>query len=57
MQGVPAQSGAFIAVRRPVANNPFYPITLIQPVKNVTPQGDFVNLPAYVAGPPTGRRP
>ena len=67
MQGVPAQSGAFIAVRRPVADNPFPAITLIQSVKlwqksyfymkNVAPQGDFVNLPAYVAGPPAGRRP
>ena len=26
-------------------------------VKNVAPQGDYVNLPAYVAGPPAGRRP
>ena len=42
-------------------------ITLIQSVKrwqksyfymkNVAPQGDYVNLPAYVAGPPAGRRP
>ena len=67
MRGVPAQSGAFIAMRRPVADNPFPPITLIQSmkrwqkfyfyVKNVAPQGDFVNLPAYVAGPPAGRQP
>ena len=67
MQGVPAQSGAFIAVRRPVADNPFPAITLIQSVKlwhkfyfyvkNVAPQGDYVNLPAYIAGPPAGRRP
>ncbi len=26
-------------------------------VKNVAPQGDYVNLPAYRAGPPAGRRP
>ena len=26
-------------------------------VKNIAPQGDFVNLPAYVAGPPAGRQP
>ena len=67
MQGVPAQSGAFIAMRRPATRNPFPVITLIQSVKrwqksyfymkNVTPQGDYVNLPAYVAGPPAGRRP
>ena len=67
MQGVPAQSGAFIAMRRPAADNPFPVITLIQSVKrwqksyfymkNVAPQGDYVNLPAYVAGPPAGRRP
>ena len=67
MQGVPAPSGAFIAMRRTAADNPFPVITLIQSVKrwqksyfyvkNVTPQGDYVNLPAYVAGPPAGRRP
>ena len=33
MQGVPAQSGAFIAMRRPTADNPFPIITLIQSVK------------------------
>ena len=33
MQGVPAQSGAFIAMRRPAADNPFPVITLIQSVK------------------------
>ena len=33
MRGVPAQSGGFIAMRRPGANNPFPPITLIQSVK------------------------
>ena len=26
-------------------------------MRNVTPQGNYVNLPAYVAGPPAGRRP
>ena len=26
-------------------------------VRNIAPQGDYVNLPAYVAGPPAGRRP
>ena len=26
-------------------------------VRNVAPQGDYANLPAYVAGPPAGRRP
>ena len=67
MQGVLAQSGAFIAMRRVAADNPFPIITLIQSVKlwqksyfyvkNVAPQGDYVNLPAYVAGPPVGRRP
>ena len=33
MQGMPAQSGAFIAMRRPAADNPFPVITLIQSVK------------------------
>ena len=33
MQGVPAQSGAFIAMRRSAADNPFPVITLIQSVK------------------------
>ena len=65
--GVPAQCGAFIAVRRPAAENPFPPITLIKSVKmwqrsyfyvkSVFPEGDRVNLPAYAAGPPAGRRP
>ena len=50
-----------------MADNPFPVITLIQSVKrwqksyfyvkNVAPQGDYVNLPAYIAGPPAGRRP
>ena len=54
-------------MRRVAADNPFPIITLIQSVKrwqksyfyvkNVTPQGDYVNLPAYVAGPPVGRQP
>ena len=64
---MPAQTGAFIASRRSGADNPF-PITpLIQSVKkwqksyfyvrNIAPRGDYVNLPAYVAGPPAGRLP
>ena len=67
MQGVPAQRGAFIMVRRLAAENPFPPITLIKSVKmwqrsyfyvkSVFPEGDWVNLPAYTAGPPAGRRP
>ena len=54
-------------MRRANENNPFPPIPLIQSVKlwqksyfyvrNVAPQGDYVNLPAYVAGPPAGRQP
>ena len=54
-------------MRRAGENNPFPPIPLIQSVKlwqksyfyvkNVAQQGDFVNLPAYVAGPPAGRQP
>ena len=65
--GVPAPCGAFIAMRRANENNPFPPIPLIQSVKlwqksyfyvkNVAPQGDYVNLSAYVAGPLAGRRP
>ena len=64
---MPAQTGTFIASRRSSAENPFSVITLIQSVKlwqksyfyvrNVAPQGDYVNLPAYIAGPPEGRRP
>ena len=67
MQGVPAQTGAFITSRRSVADNPFPVITLIQSVKkwqksyfyvrNIAPRGNYINLPAYVAGPPAGRRP
>ena len=66
-QGVPAQSDAFIAMRRVAADNPFPIVTLIQSVKlwqksyfyvrSIAPQGDYINLPAYVAGPPVGRRP
>ena len=26
-------------------------------VKNVAPNGDYINLPAYIAGPPPGRQP
>ena len=54
-------------MRRTSDNNPFPPIPLIQSVKlwqksyfyvkNIAPQGDFVNLPAYIAGPPAGRQP
>ena len=65
--GVPAPCGAFIAMRRASDNNPFPLIPLIQSVKlwqksyfyvkNVPPQGDYVNLPAYVVDPPAGRQP
>ena len=65
--GVPAPYGAFIAMRRTTADNPFPAIALIQSVKlwqksyfyvkNVAQQGDYVNLPAYIAGPPAGRQP
>ena len=65
--GVPAPCGAYIAMRRSCENNPFPPIPLIQSVKlwqksyfyvkNVAQQGDYVNLPAYEAGPPAGRQP
>ena len=54
-------------MRRASENNPFPSIPLIQSVKlwqksyfyvkNVAQQGDFVNLPDYVAGPPAGRQP
>ena len=54
-------------MRRTGENNPFPPIPLIQSVKlwqksyfyvkNVAQQGDFVNLPAYLAGPPLGGNP
>ena len=66
-KGVPAHTGAFIASRRSGADNPFPVITLIQSVKkwqksyfyvrNIAPRGDYINLPAYVAGPPAGRLP
>ena len=65
--GVLAQCGAFIAVRRSGADNPFPPITLIKSVKmwqrsyfyvkSIFAEGDWVNLPVYVAGPPAGRQP
>ena len=51
---MPAPCGAFIAIRRSTADNPFPPIALIQSVKlwqrsyfyvkNVAPNGDYVNL-------------
>ena len=54
-------------MRRASENNPFPPIPLIQSVKvwqrsyfyvkNVAEQGDYINLSAYVAGPPAGRQP
>ena len=64
---MPAPCGAFIAMRRSGENNPFLSIPLIQSVKiwqnsyfyvkNVSAEGDWVNLPAYVAGPLAGRHP
>ena len=61
-----AQCGAFIAVRRPGAGNCFPAISLTQSVKlwqksyfyvkNINPAIDFVNLPAYEAGPPAEPR-
>ena len=64
---MPAQCGAFIAVRWPGGDNPFPPITLIQSVKmwqqsyfyvkSIFAEGDWVNLPAYAADPPAGRWP
>ena len=70
MQGMPAQTGAFIVSRRSVADNPFPVIMLIQSVKlwqksyfyvrNVTPQmatGSTCRLskPAHrLGGSPTG---
>ena len=65
--GVPAQCGAFITMRRSTVENPFPTIPLIKSVKmwqrsyfyvkNVTPDGDWVNLPPYEAGAPVGRLP
>ena len=65
--GVPAQCGAIIAMRRSTADNPFPSIPLIKSVKmwqrsyfyvkNVAPEGDWVNLPPYKAGAPAGRLP
>ena len=53
--------------RRSTADNPFPFISLIKSVKmwqqsyfyvkSVYPKGDWVNLPAYIAGPPTGKWP
>ena len=63
---VAAQCGAFIAVRRPSPKNAFPTIKLPQLVKmwqqsyfyveNMDPAVDFLNLPAYVAGPPAEPR-
>ena len=65
--GVPAQCGAFIAGRRSGADNPFPTIKLIKSVKmwqrsyfyvkSVFTKGDWVNLPAFEAGPPARRLP
>jgi len=65
--GMPAQCGSFIAMRRSMADNPFPSISLIKSVrmwqrsyfymKNLASDGDWVNLPAYAAGPPAGRLP
>src|SRR3954468_18928534 len=65
--GVLAHCGAFIAVRRSGAENPFPTIKLIKSVKmwqrsyfdvkSIFAEGDLVNLPAFVAGPPAGRLP
>src|SRR4051812_47178981 len=65
--GMPAQCGAFIAVLRSGADNPFPTIKLIKSVKmwqrsyfyvkSVFAEGDWVNLPAFEAGPPAGRLP
>ena len=64
---MPAQSGAFIAMRRTAADNPFPAIPLIKSVKmwqrsyfyvkNVAADGDWVNLPPFEAGAPAGRLP
>ena len=65
-KGKAAQCGTFVAVRRPSADNCFPAISLTQSVKlwqksyfyvkNVHPTADFINLPAYVAGPPAEPR-
>ena len=54
-------------MRQASENNPFPSIPQIQSVKlwqksyfyvrDVAQQGDYVNLPDYVAGPPAGRQP
>ena len=64
---MPAQCGAFIVVRRSGADNLFPFISLIKSVKmwqrsyfyvrNVATRGDWVNLPAFEAGPPARRLP
>ena len=64
---MPAQCDAFIVMRRSVADNPFPTIALIKSVKmwqrsyfyvkNIAPEGDWVNLPAYEASAPAGRLP
>ena len=65
--GVLTQCGAFIAMRRSTADNPFPAIPLIKLVKmwqhsyfyvkNVATDGDWVNLPPFEAGAPAGRLP
>ena len=64
---MPAQCGSFIALRRLGADNPFPSISLIKSVKmwqrsyfyvrNVATRGNWVNLPAFEAGPSAGRLP
>ena len=64
---MPAQCGAYIAMQRSTANNPFPSISLIKSVrmwqrsyfyvKNLASDGDWVNLPPYNAAPLTGRLP
>ena len=64
--GVPAQCGAFIAGQRSGADNPFPTIKLIKSVKMWQRSyfyvksifaRDWVNLPAFEAGPPAGKLP
>ena len=59
--GIPAQCGTYVAVRCSTADNPFPPISLIKSVKmwqrsyfyvkNLSIDGDWVNLPPYSAAP------